>query len=870
MFLATGQHNENKDVHLRGNTRFVPWRVWAMIKKVFPDAIERRIERNQGEAGRVKRDLASANCTICRFDKEATDILKSSLEEWAKSVKNSVAAFDLLRPSRTTARENAKENLLVVESGCRLVHAEDISNFRNAVNAFSSLQGNRCTSLAELKSFAENKAFPNPHSAELDFEQQPTERFLQSLRQLTCRQHKRIVKGSILKEDDESPKKHNLSELIVVLTRSEHELYMASLVDLLDILDRTDGARQEDKIGAPEALVRDIRKKTKAYHPIVGAPLEEDHAGDGDILSFPDGGNWKDFSIDLGLCDCGDCKKELAPVLQRKGLNDDSDIENVSIDGDVAIKQKSRGGGSAAVDPICLESDGEGGSTPNMHSLRVFEVDDNASIDKALEHVREAMGLPSTTKGIQGTLDNWLSEPRRSRRKRRANFPVGGCITREDVFQAAMQHNCAALRLRLFEVVQVPVFSTKLFIVLLLDEVPNPIYLEIGFDWGDKSLEDLIGELKQLLIGEKGAAPEVKLEENVLFLYQGTKELDAGGIKEAAIMGSLLHKANLEDPQTAKKGKAKRSRPERGFRGTLLQSSSSATNNEQDSDNSTEVSTPKPAQKATPKVANKIGRTRSNTIEVSEDDDLSDRDKSSKPSVVQRKVKSSAEGERGDDRIDRLVVKLSRRLHGKLDHEKMRDAVSAVIIDGQDEDDDELIVKQARKLYDNAAVDGKRIFELLKKETAGRNEEALKAAVEWAIESRSQGQDEGETRDSALAKYLDLTETTYRHRTEPREPSAFVNSNDCDEISDDDDDDDDDDFLKKDPAFPKNPKTDSADNIKMRVKAGLLTRLRNENEHPGEPAVWEAVNAALDTNPGLTELESLIDCAMVLFKTKEG
>mmetsp|Transcript_27557 Transcript_27557/g.66233 ORF Transcript_27557/g.66233 Transcript_27557/m.66233 type:complete len:2159 (-) Transcript_27557:44-6520(-) len=625
----TCSHDQNKDIQNRQATRYMSHQVWSILKKIFPDAIERKIKRVAGKPGRQKRDLNDQICNLCRFEKEASSTLRSKLDEWSKDVKKKVPY--LTNPSRIRADTLTTSNLEVVEPGSRLVHISDISNFRLAVRAFS--KRSNFTALKDLISYAEGKAFPNPHAVVLGFEEDKTEKLYHSLRQLSCRKHRLIVNGTIIERVDDN-QKFILSDIIVVLSNDEYHTYISSLVGLLGFLDRADRLEIDEPITAPKHLLDDIKRKIDSdrYHPVVGAQLQQGKMSDGNILLFSDDrGNHKEFSISSNLCDCDECRMEIAPILERKRPENSLKFENVSMDGDSEDPPKRSG--SVAANPICVDlySNGDNGNS-NSRSVKVFEIGKDATFDEALKSVREAMGLPSRAGLTQETLDKWY-QPRRSSRKRKANFPVG-CIVEEDAFDAATHHNVAAMKLQLYQTCQVPLSSARLYIVLVVDD-QYPIGLEIQFDWASKTLGELIEQLKELLGNTMGL--EVDIKENVLFLYQ---TLPGSDIDDTSMMDALLEVSNLGEKSSDKKKKKER-RPERGFSGTLLQSSSAPKNDHKKEDKQSPslspntqkgekqespVSAKKSAEDSNPEVRNDARRSLPKQVEVSDDDDDDDDD----------------------------------------------------------------------------------------------------------------------------------------------------------------------------------------------------------------------------------------------------
>jgi hypothetical protein len=279
---------------------------------------------------------------------------------------------------------------------------------------------------------------------------------------------------------------------------------------------------------------------------------------------------------------------------------------------------------------------------------------------------------------------------------RKTLYPIG-CITSEETINIGLHHNVAALRMLLFQNCQIPLACKMNIAVTFDDDISPPRGLEIAFDSNTKSLQELIDELKNL----DGISdfPTSNPSENIFLLYQNDKDGECGDL-EATLMDTLLQMSNIVHPDSDNKhskGKAKRNRAsERGFRGTLLQSSNSsaAENNAQNgatnsSDSSCQI------EASTEAVTNKVeSRPRSYTVEISEDDIITN-EASSDFSDGEEVI-----GRSDGDRKMKFVGKLKEITDSK-DESACFEAVSWAMHDNPGCHDDSLIIDAAlAKFFD--------------------------------------------------------------------------------------------------------------------------------------------------------------------------
>lgn len=569
------------------------WNVWSTLKKIFPRAIEHKEKRTLANGDNSSEDNG---CPECEVERASKDLLRTELENWATETKENFDLKVLYGGKSAISREKEVHNFTNGKNGVRLVHGADIKTWRNAVSTLADPSKIEATDSATLKTVVEDIAFPSYHRVVLEFERLPVERLLSSLRSLLCGEHKLVIKCAVFQDLENPPmerdsQKKQLVKNITVLSDDEYRAYIASLADLLRILNTEDSFIGSvgspvviDDVKKPPTFLKEIKQVTESYHPTIRLHVDDDNDKPGNPLTFSLDGSDKVFGLNPRLCVCETCRKEFAPLLELDAADSasvDEKLERVSVDANGSVSSGPTGGskhGSAAADPILVESDHDDGADalPNTFDLRVFEISRSASIEEVMNSLHSVTAI--TSEAESSTIYNFI---RRSTRKRKSKYP-NGCLLSEDTVKVSLYHNIAALRLRLFEKCEVGLSSNKLILVVLAEDEKLAESLEIQFDWGPKQLSELVDDVKARtnIVYEK-FDPAASL----ILLHQKQNEVDDSRSLHETVMDSLLEIANLDPsgPTGNNNNKTKRinNRPaERGFRGTLLSSGSAPKNDE--------------------------------------------------------------------------------------------------------------------------------------------------------------------------------------------------------------------------------------------------------------------------------------------------
>jgi len=702
----------------KNSVRYVPYKTWAIVKKVFPHAFELKLLIHSKNDEIRKPSSEHDGCKICRKELDGTKNLLIDIKNWVKNTKNSPVLEKVLDKKRVSGGETVVHNFACMQSGCRLVHCDDIVNFCRSVKSLASKA--LPETIVGIKSLVEKNAFPSYHAVVLDFEKQANEKFLQSIRSLICCEHKLTIKNAIVDccgEDEDSQNILGLSNCVAVLSAEEYNAYINSLTKLLSILNCDYQNHHIIGHSLPDdtsTLIDEVKLFVDSCHPTIEIPVKQNTPSD-EVLRISVDGNSKEFSIVPGICYCEACIKEFVPLLQNNNSDIEDTVESVSDDSSGGRKKEMCGWkdhktGSIAMDPIVVESDFEDYTELAEHTqkIKIFQYKDDSELDDALRSLRSAAGLSSNE--INNGLEFGL---RRSKRKRKTSYPIG-CITLEQTIDIGLHHNIAALRLLLFQNCQIPL-KCKISIAVTLNDISPPRGLEIAYDWSSKTLQDLIDELKNFegISDFSTSNPS----ENIFLLYQNEKDGELGDI-EATIMDSLLQISNIISPDSDNKSgkgwKSKRNRAsERGFQGTLLQSSTSpaaefdAQNGANLSDTSCQI------EASTEVVTNKVeSRSRSHTVEISEDENGIESEE--EQHIIQTKVIHPIMKETSSDSSD--GVQASSPL------------------------DDDRKMKFVGQLKDIAS---------------SQDESACFEAVTWAIANSNLDWNEKEILDAAFAKFLE-------------------------------------------------------------------------------------------------------------------
>lgn len=542
-----------------------------MVKSVFPAAVEHRKRRPRSDCVRdIEAGPVTHGCSLCLAEKETAHRMKAGLELWAKSLRNNPGLSKLL--ARSCPSEKPEDRLLHVGSGrddgFRVVHQADIKVWQNVVKRLSTLDKGKYSSASQLQAYVESLAFPTNNPAPDGLKIRLVGRLVGSFQCLRCKDHGLAVAGSMFSRCGNSDQQggYELGQWIELLSDDEYRDYTKSLAQLLLLLqpDAADWVVDGHCLLDEQACHEYIHDTVGYYHPRIRVHVDNGtQPGSSSVFSL--GKRAKRYILSPPVCTHLTCS-------EGPGLASDPP-RGVSIACErTPAQEPTKVVGTAANDPITIESDTEQTKvSPATYNLRVLQYDCSASLPEALR------SLPSVSSGI-GTPPTGSTRPvRRSTRKRKLHFP-SGCFVREDTLRVGPEHNVAALRLLLYETCETALTGTDLTFALATTRGNEYKYeyVDVTTEPTDTALKEVLDGARQKF-GINEPIPGTCPFKNVVLLYQ-KGNIPTSNIDHESVMDALLNDANLEHSIPTQYGnktkKHRRTRQsERGFRGTLLQSS---------------------------------------------------------------------------------------------------------------------------------------------------------------------------------------------------------------------------------------------------------------------------------------------------------
>lgn len=525
------------------------------MKALFPDTLELKWKR-------VPKDsTTSEGCPTCKAEKESLETFRENLLDWAKETKNTPGLKQLLdakQPGQSFPSADADKG--------RIVHQDNITAWQKLVKTLSSASRLKGESIVEVKSFVARVGFPNFESQRYQTEQDklPVSKLVESMHSMNCNVHHQVVKGALTtfwptSEGAGTTHRGKFQWLAI----EEYDAYAVSLVSLLILMQTQTFADNSDSFIEHENLTAEIRRLLDLRHPMIEHELEAEKNPDQTVLRLTREGQEQLFSLRPGFCENAACLKKLLASTPVHDEVADGNMENGTINCSSKPGMGDRNGkkrGFDAAEPILVESDLED-SFLETFSLRVFEALESASIEEVLESLQTISAVsPSPIANLD---QNYR---RRSTRKLKPNYPCGVLLS-EDTIQVGFHHNLAAVRLLMYEKCNIPLSAELAIVIAPSNEEPRHHKIEASSFLSALALPNWISELRD------GGTP-LDLKKDILLVRQQQSSSDAGGLHDTMLESLLLH-ANLDSTvhsDSAKKNKKPRA-SERGFRGTLLQSS---------------------------------------------------------------------------------------------------------------------------------------------------------------------------------------------------------------------------------------------------------------------------------------------------------
>jgi hypothetical protein len=575
-----------------------------------------------------------------RLDKNSAEI---ALRSWNRETL--MACNSLYK--RLSPHDNKETLMLLKESSpdetFHLVHEYEVLAWRKALS-IAKLKSNHAdyeeakNRIADFLLPGGRDEFEDATRNEIDFSNAHKKFLLKLPISLFCSEHEYVV-GPFVYENLESADDHSVVQLkkeIVLLSTREYKAYVESVLKLSTILL---DIRYLDQSMSLERLMSLYQWRV---HPTI--QKEPTEIGSERMFLSVNGGN-EEVTFGRSTCFDGVCEASCLELIRLKVPQDNADSDE-PVDSHVSSHRTSSRPsiGANLRDPITLDSDVEDNAESKQKAeFRIFEIEENATLDAALLTLTQTGGLAS----IVTDTDNFFL--RRSSRKRKSRYPSGS-IRREEALTMSLNCNLAALRLALFEKCDGFKVNHKLTLVVpkTFDsklEVASRQSQEVGkevdgkdlpHEWDSKSLREILSEAGGLNEGGSSDTPDFVLlrqaEGNA-----GPNKSYQDGMAEA-LMECLLEVAASGKSHDEKSKKTARAPREKGFSGTLLLSGVSTndveqeckpeTNNDHRSPRSQSSDISNSGQNTTERTTTNTGhakvKRRRVTVDLSDDEQLSD------------------------------------------------------------------------------------------------------------------------------------------------------------------------------------------------------------------------------------------------------
>jgi hypothetical protein len=452
--------------------------------------------------------------------------------------------------------------------------------------------------------------------------------------------------------------------------------------------------------------------------------------------------------------------------------------------------------------------------SPSYVDVKVLDVESDGDLDYVLTFLISNAGTPMSKE-----LEDSQSHLRRSCRKRISRYPVG-CILDEETMEMKLDSNIAAVRLLLLErctkgtlfsldhslklVIENPNAGKNSVLAvssevngerkdsgLMVDSPPMIKAIDLTFDVNNKTLREIC---------EEGMGIPFDNTMSISIARQANVEKSANSIPIDDLMGHLLSLATstVEGDHSNASKRSKRTRTEKGFRGTFLSSSDPVNDVDAMDDDDDEVVVAASAESATNEVET-LDSVSLKPPAIRKSPDVSE----SKPSPVLANLKNSPSIRRnknGDSRTenesaaDRIAKEKLKKRHGVPLPNYSEDPYRDCFAEDDSDDDIELLrhspfAKQNRScsavapckpnafgghdsfqrrngITASAAADAERHRDLVTELLAllrsnpdvRKNLEMCRMAAEHVVEeTTSRNKTAEELVDAVFAKFLDLT-----------------------------------------------------------------------------------------------------------------
>ena len=584
---ATGEHGKCV-VTSKRNIRHVPWSVWRDIEAIFPKSIEHRRSRiGYQEVEEIDND--ENVCRICTRRKNSASAKREKLLELLNSLEKITRRKVLTHDSTVEKEVEAEAGFLETY---RVLHNDDVEAWKKFISRAKRKLSGKETGLDDetqdslLPSRKWNISIIQAFRPDADDTIGAASFLSKVIRPIICTKHNLPIAAALFRHFPKGSSQRILNDRLCILKESEYRTMFSTLSTLVcEILDSESGTAQLYDVECDSPAGVEWCHPSFVRNEGCNSRSDPSH-----LFAIQSKKMSMYFRLESCVCDDETCNESFS---KWRNAEDAAWTEPKSDSDNVSARDSTQALGSAASDPIPVDSDDNAGTSDRstLFSAKVFEAKKGASVDSILN----GLSVSPEPSPKDTSLQRFL---RRSTRQRKTRYP-SGVILAEDSINIDLKSNIAALRLLLLEqisngetfelshtlrlVVRLPVddqFSASSASPVVVD-VSQPAALtatsssnviDLPLDKSAVILEDV---LRSSLDSEK----EMNLRSlDVVIVRQSEEDPNAKDIPKDAMMDYMIGLSNTAEIEDSRPQKRRKTRVERGFTGTFLASRSESEN----------------------------------------------------------------------------------------------------------------------------------------------------------------------------------------------------------------------------------------------------------------------------------------------------
>jgi hypothetical protein len=399
------------------------------LKELFPKAIMHRIRKVE-TGGAVEM---TDSCPECEAEGNAVDNLSVRLCGLAK--------FCTSSECKALGCEDVAK--LIPGTTVRLVHSSELRAFQKFVTDFkrTSKKGNdniesQLRKVLEPQNPCVASRVPRAKSARtLSTGESKRLSFLSSwTRPLLCKEHSLPIRAAVLDSPSGSTDIAGLRDRVAILDEGSYRSFVSQLAAVAVVMEPSKEALADtdtdEEVNVFLAEASDLLDSLDIddCYPKSELVVHRSPVSPETQFTFASNHLGTTMAVCGGFCEDAACNEAFLEWENQEDLL-----------GSSTVASARNGHGTAASDPIAVDSDIDDRKGSDTFILRVIEAEGDADNDAILMALDQYSGTPSA--------DSTL---RRSSRRKKARMPIGVLINEQNV-EADICHNAAALRLLLFE-----------------------------------------------------------------------------------------------------------------------------------------------------------------------------------------------------------------------------------------------------------------------------------------------------------------------------------------------------------------------------------------------------------------------------------